>query len=301
MYKAGESVFCELHMCGSACRGGLLYAVAVLMILLGPRPAAAQDYTVNLDWIYYKDNSGREISYDFSGATFDEHNVVTIPAGAVIARAPSETGTEFRWDPGLELQEVALDGDIYAISLPQVELTPREIPVATIAVDGSPSDWGSVGAYIDDAVGDTWWTGMTETDLDFLKIAYSPDGTRFNILIKTHGGVSGNVWYRVFLDRDLDGSVDEPDDFQIDFQYHDGSWDVVSQGWISEEQWYPIDEGGVVVVSGDFIEASVSTASFGLSGDFNVYGCTMLGASPYTTYDTFANPFQRASGFLINP
>ena len=51
--------------------------------------------------------------------------------------------------------------------------------------------------------------------------------------IKEHLDKAQNPLF--FFDNDLDGRVGKPGDYQIDFQYQGGVWEVVSQGWNSED------------------------------------------------------------------
>jgi len=266
---------------------------AVILVVCSPW-CWGQDYNVRIGWVHYEDDVGREILYDFSTGSMDQSGVVTIPGGAVLSRPPDESGTTYFWEPLYAQQSVELANGIYRMSIPQPLETPPNIPTASIVVDGSVSEWTGVSTYIADRVGDSW-----RADVDLVKLAYSNGGSRLNILIRTAGPISQDTWYRLFLDRDLDGEADEPGDFQIDFAYQGSAWDVVSQGWNSEDgwDWYPVQEQGVVIVSGQYIEASVDAAAFGLPGNLNVYGRTMQSASPYATQDRFTTNFMETSGF----
>ena len=275
---------------------GLL--VFVVVIFWYPQWASAQDYKLNVGWIHYKDNSDREISYDFSSGVMDEYGVVTIPSDAVISVPPSESDTTFLWEPGFGEQEVVLKDGYYEMSIPQATETVKDVPTANIVIDGSVNDWEGVNPYIEDKLGEVapWWP---EADVSYIKLAYSPDGSKLYILLKANNPINKSVWYRFFLDKDLDANVDEPGDYQIDVQFIDSSWDVVSQGWNSYDgwDWYPVEENGLVFVSGEFIEAVVDSAAFGLPATVNIYGRTMQNTSPYRTYDSFSNYLLGSWGF----
>ncbi|MEN6575281.1 MAG: hypothetical protein ABFD90_02975 [Phycisphaerales bacterium] len=255
---------------------------------------------MRVEWIECQDNVGRHILYDFSEGSMGLLGVVTIPSSAVLSRPADESGTSYLLEMGFLQQEVSLEGGVYTISVPQPLEVPPSIPAASIAVDGSAAEWTGVAAYLTDRPAG-YWTSWSNSGLDveYVKLAYGANGSKLNILIKTADSIRQDAWYRLFLDRDLDGDVDEPGDFQIDFQYAGSSWDVVSQGWNSDDgwDWYPIEEGGTVVVSGQFIEGSVNAAAFGLPGDLNVFGRTMQNASPYASYDEFSTDFLETSGF----
>ncbi len=267
----------------------------VLVVLMGICDlVVAADYSVDIGWIYYQDGSGREIAYDFSEGSMDD-GVVTIPASAVTAPA-SESGTTFLWEDGFGDQQVSLSGGVYRMAVPQAVDTVPDIPMVAITVDGSPADWSGVATYLTDNTED--WT-PTGIDVEYVKLAYSADESSLYILYKLAGTADQNTWYRLFLDNDLDGEADEPGDYQIDVQYNGSSWDVVSQGWNSDDSsdWYAVAENGVVSVSGQYIEARVDTAVFDLPGSVNVYGRTMETTVPYSTYDRFSCHFCEAWGF----
>lgn len=275
----------------------------IILFVVSPwatQPAFAQDFEINIGWIYYKDNSDREIFYDFSTGVMDDYGIVDITSG-VLTVPPSEVDSTFLWEPGFGEQEVTLADGIYKMSVPQAVETVKDIPTANIAVDGWVEDWDDVSTYMEDKVGDVspWWPPGASADVNYVKLAYSPDYSKLYILTKLEAPANSNVWYRFFLDKNLNSGVGEPGDYQIDIQYNGIFWDVVSQGWNSRDgwDWYPVEENGVVSVSGEFIEASVDSAAFDLPESVNIYGRTMQHVAPYTTYDRFSNHFLETSGF----
>jgi hypothetical protein len=285
-------------------RAVFLEVLSGATLLLCARGGFAQDFSTRVERIHYQDDVGREILYDFSSGTMDQDGVVTIPTDAVLGRPAAESDTTYVWRSGLRQESISFQNGIYAISVPQALELPPSIPSAKIVVDGVVSDWADVDAHILDPVDDV---AGGSTDVEYVKLAYNSDGSRLNMLIKAKGSIEQAVWYRLFLDRDLDARVGEPGDFQIDFEYWGTAWDVVSQGWNSDDgwDWYPVTENGAVVVSGQFIEGSVDSAAFGLPRAVNVYGRTMLGESPYTQYDRFSTRFMAANGYAalgaVNP
>ena len=93
-----------------------LFFVTFLLFSLSFAAAAwGQDFGVNIDRIYYQDNSGREIDYNFSTGEMDQYGVVTIPPSAVTAPA-SESSTTFSWGPVYEIPEVGNLRDVRAES-----------------------------------------------------------------------------------------------------------------------------------------------------------------------------------------
>ena len=277
--------------------------LSFFLLFIFPTIAFTQDFGVNIDRIYYQDNSGREIDYDFSAGIIDEYGTIVIPASAVKLVPDSETNTTFLWEQGFGNQQVSFSEGAYQISVPQATDTIKPISavVADIILDGSESDWSGVAGYIEDHLNDVaqWVPAGSGADMHYLKVAFSPDNSKLYILMKLNDPVSQDAWYRLFLDKDLDGELDESGDYQIDIQYNNtsSSWEVVSQGWNSDGSWYQVEESGTVVVSDQIIEVSVSTGAFGLPADVVISGRTMQNISPYRTYDTFSNNYLEAEGF----
>lgn len=277
-------------LCSSISISALIFCLASSVI--------GNVFDVNVGWIYYQDNSGREIDYDFSDATTDQYGVIEIPAHAVSA-PPSESGTTFLWEPGFKAQKVAVVNGTYKMSIPQATDSVKDIQTAVINVDGSAEDWNDVGVYIEDNFPDVRWGPEASADVNYIKAAYSPDYSKLYILIKLGAAANQDVWYRFFLDKDLDLEAGEPEDYQIDIQYTGSSWDVVSQGWDSpnEWDWYPVEENGAISVSGNYVEISVDSNAFDLPESVNIYGRTIAGSDPYGFYDLFSTDFLETEGF----
>jgi hypothetical protein len=273
---------------------------SLFLLLLLPVIALCQDFSVDIDHLDYQDNADRVIAYDFSSGQLENFNTLPIPATAVTLPDPSETGGTLYLKAGFDLQQVNLANGVYRMALPQATDRLRAIPVAAITVDGSTADWAGVGVYIDDLTSESVWSATASADMDDVKLAYSPDRSKLYILYRLRGLADQAVRYRLFLDKNLNGEVDEPDDFQIDVEYRNGAWEVVSQGWNSEDgdDWYPIDENGVVAVAGQYIEACVDTSAFGLPANMNVYGRTESNSIAFTR-DTFSARYLELDGFSI--
>lgn len=268
----------------------------VCLVVAGGTVVTAQveDVEAAIDWIYYKDASGRELAYDFSSGTIENSRTITIPSGAVTLPA-SEAGGVLTWERADGLSDIWLDNNWYYMSIPQALPSVIDIPTADIVVDGSIGDWSGVDVYADDIAGDIDPSFPTGSDIDYVKLAYSSDSTTLYILYKLTEDANQNVWYRLFLDKNLDGGTGEPGDYQIDVAYF-GSWDVISQTWDSSDNWYDVPENGVASVSGQYIEAAVDCSAFGLPANMDVWGRTMEVAAPYDTYDRFSSHFQETEG-----
>ena len=273
----------------------IFIGIVLVVFILCSVSALADDFEIDLSRIYYQDGSGREIDDNFSQDTIDVEGVITISDSAVIQRPLSEAGTTYVWEPvegdtlGNVLSQLNPGGPA-VMSIPGADNTIPSILTANITVDGNTADWASMDPHITDINSLYDDCSVEGSDIDYIKLAYNEDKTRLYILIKTNASnVSTNLWYRLFFDNDIDGNVGEPGDCQVDFQYLGAVWDVVSQGWNSDDgwDWYPIDEQGEVAVSGYFIEGSVDISSLGLPDDFHLFGRTMYGGSPYNSFDHF--------------
>ena len=159
------------------------------------------------------------------------------------------------------------------------------IPIASINIDGDVSDWTSVDVLVQDNSDSS--LNVVGSDMEYLKLALNSDRSRLYILWKVTDSISTDVWYRVWFDNDMDGETDnEPNDRQVDFEYLNNAWEVVSEG-NSGDNWFDVAEDGVVASNGAFIEGSVSIDMLGLENEFWFAGRTMLGQSPYEKYDSF--------------
>ena len=114
------------------------------------------------------------------------------------------------------------------ISIPQALETVKPIPTGVISIDGNESDWSGIAPYIDDSNGEvpSWQSTNPGDDLDDLKMAYSPDHSKFYILMKLNGMANQNTQYRLFLDKNLNDETEEPGDYQIEIniQVAPGMW-----------------------------------------------------------------------------
>ncbi|MBE3070761.1 MAG: pre-peptidase C-terminal domain-containing protein, partial [Planctomycetes bacterium] len=265
-----------------------------LTVYLDDNGAENAPFQADLTAIHYQDSAGREIDYDFSSGSMDGAGIIPIPEASVPGRAGGEETTTFLWEPGEGQGTDLLDTSrgVYTMSLPQASAAALAIPTAAITVDGAVSDWDEVDVYLTDANTPRDDVSLPGTDLEYLKLAYSPDGTRLNVLAKVADAVSQGVWFRFFFDQeDADYPVNAPGNYQVDFQYHAGSgWSVVAQGWYSEavdpDDPYPIAANGHAAASGAYIEGSFDVAALGLGDRFYVFGTTMTMA-PYVWYDLF--------------
>lgn len=282
------------------CKMSGICFVLVNLLLSVQQVNAADSYSINLSHIYYQDGCGREIDYDFSSGTIDGNGVITIPDSAIVQRAPGETNTVFLWEPisGIENQ---LGGGFCRMIIPQADVNIPAIPSANITIDGDVNDWSLVEPYVLDDNTHEDDISVPGSDIEYVKLAYSQDGHKLNILIKVADAVSEEIWYRMFFDHDYDGHIDKPGNYQVDFlQYSAGSgWDVVSQGWNSEDgwDWYPIDEQGQVAASGVYIEGSLDVNALGFGRRFYFLGRTMQPHEPYGSYDWFSVRKDEQEGF----
>ncbi len=274
-------------------------AVIGIVVLADPATAQSGDFGAVVDWLYYHDNVGRTIDYDFTGASMDVAGTVVIPSSAITVPG-SEAAVTFYWMPGDGTQSVSLDGGDYNISVPQALPAPPSIPTASITVDGSAADWAGVSAYIQDDAGDILDPGAPAgADVLSVKLAYSADYSKLYILWQLAANASTDVWYRLFLDNNANDEGDEPGDYQIDASYWGSSWDVVSQSWDEDENWYNVAEGGVIAVSGSVVELSVNCSAVGLPAKTNARGRTMEAVSPYQEYDNLDSRFLETEGFAF--
>ncbi|KPK77273.1 MAG: hypothetical protein AMJ79_03765 [Phycisphaerae bacterium SM23_30] len=102
-------------------------------------------FSVDISYIYYQDNAGREIDYDFSAGTINAQDEINLPVGAIISTAADDAITGFKWMPA--------DGDIeqelfsgYAaayIAQPQAgQETDGVLALLPVGTEGSPAaDW----------------------------------------------------------------------------------------------------------------------------------------------------------------
>ena len=274
--------------------------LAVCIIAIAPS-SSAEDFSIDLTRIYYQDGSGREIDYDFSTGSVDGQGIIAIPPAAILQRPTEEAGTAYGWGPVYGDISCVLGVGAARMSIPQADITIPPIPSATIAVDGDPADWAAVGPYVQDTNTLEDDVSQPGTDIEYVKLAYSPDGTLLNILFKVTDAVSQGVWYRMFFTLDPD-NMDSPGNYQVDFNYRDGAWRVDGQGWYSEDNWYWIDPLGQVAASGAFIEGTIDVGALGLGNEFFFFGRTMQSESPYARYDYFrASEFDQEGLYGLGP
>jgi len=259
--------------------------------------ALGEDFSVDLGRLQYEDGSGRRIDYDFSSGTIDAQGVIAIPASAILQRPSGEADTQYLWEPVFGTLTSQLVPGACRMAIPQASIDIPPIPTATITVDGDPSDWDAIPAYLQDINTVDDQTAAAGSDVEYVKLAFSADQTRLSILIKIAGDVSEDLWCRMFFCRDS-REIDKPGNFQVDFQHRPTGWEVVSQGWNSRDgwDWYPVDEQGAVAVNGSYLEASVSSAALGLDQPFYFSGRTMQGQPAYGQYDDFAAVLTQVDG-----
>lgn len=254
--------------------------------------STSNDFALNLLRIHYQDSASRHIDYDFSSGLMDSGGTITIPNTAVIQRPVEETDTVYLWEQRDDLNGELEDG-FQRLSLPHPETDMPPVPVAQIVVDGNVEDWAMIEPYLVDENTDEDEVSLPGTDIQYVKLAYSQEGERLNILIKVADAVQDNVRYRMFFDHKIDDKIDGPCNRQVDFVSNGMQWDVVSQGWNSQDgwDWYPVEEDGQIVANGSFLEGSVDISSLGIGPHFYFLGRTMEPANPiypyYYSYDWF--------------
>ena len=181
------------------------------------------------------------------------------------------------------------------------------IPTAAINIDGAVDDWDSVDVYIQDENEGEDDVSVVGSDIEYIKLAYSPDNTRLSILLKTADTISQSLWYRMFFVHDPQSQA-APGNYQLDFLYS-GTWDIMTQSWHSQDgyDWFFVDEQGAVVVSGAFIEADLAASTIEMANsqppqavqsllvrtqaeqnnDVDISGRSMMSEPPYHIYDSF--------------
>ena len=283
---------------------GRVVVVLTAFAMAGPTGLIAADFQADLDALYYNDAAGRTLNWDLSTGTVDAHGVVTIPTN-VYTVPPAETGVVLTWEPDGGLTTKSFSDGVYHMAVAAPTPGVPTIPTASITVDGVVTDWAGVDPYIQDPTGDVWWTGVPSgADVEYVKLAYSADSSKLYILYKLTESANTNVWYRFFVNKNIKDDEGGLGVFQIDLQYYLGQWHVVSQGYLTDndDSWYILtNDHGVVAVSGQYLEASVDTAAFGLPAKVLIFGRTMQSTSPYTDFDRFAPNFKetQAGAYLM--
>ena len=279
---------------------GRLVVVLAVFAMAGPTLSSAANFQADLDWLYYHDGLNRTLSWDLSAGTANANGEVTIPTG-FYSVPPAEAGMVLTLEPGQGLATKTFGSGVYRMAIPQATPGMPAIPTAAtaITVDGSPADWSGISVFVQDQTGDAFWPGTpTGADVDWVKLAYSPDQTKLYILYKLTENANTSLWYRLLLNKNLGWEESGVGVFQIDLQYGSGQWQVVSQGYTSDswDSWYEVTDNGVAAVSGMYLEAQVDTAPFGLPARASVEGRTMVGSGDYNTLDEFAYPFRESQG-----
>jgi hypothetical protein len=279
-------------------RGVLVLAV---LALAGATVSRAAYFQADLDALYYTDGTGRTLNWDLSAGTANANGVVTIPPASYTLPA-AEAGAVLTLEPDGGLMTKTFGSGVYRMGINQATPGIAAIPTAAapMTIDGSAADWGAIAVFDQDATGDVWWPGVpTGADVEYVKLAYSPDLSKLYILYKLTENVNTSLWYRLFVNKNLGEHQGGLGVFQIDLQYGGAQWGVVSQGYTTDDDdsWYILaNDNGVAAASGQYVEAQVDTAPFGLPARVNAFGRSMLGVNPYMTFDEFDASFQETEG-----
>jgi hypothetical protein len=162
-----------------------------------------------------------------------------------------------------------------------------DVPIANTAIDGEMTDWTSVEIAIEDENEGRDDISIPGSDIEYVKLALNPDKSRLFFLMKASEIINIEVWYRMWFDNDKDGEIDnEPDDRQVDFEYNNGKWEIVSEGNMGDNP-FEVNEDGEVFSTGQYIEGSVDIQMLGLEQEFFISGRTMQNQEPYNNYDNF--------------
>ncbi|MCK5272582.1 MAG: hypothetical protein KAJ52_08385 [Sedimentisphaerales bacterium] len=233
----------------------LLFSVG-LALVFWPRVIGADElspYSAEISRIFYQDDTGRTIDYDFSSGSIDANDVIAIPPSAVQTPEPQ---AEYFWLPKGENVQLELGEGSAPMSVPAADLCIKPIPFAEIIVDGDPCDWVSVETCLEDQ--NNYGDVVTEqgSDVEYVKLAYNEDQTRLYILIKVTDTINPDLVYRVFLEGS--GTLHSLwyGRYMIDFLY-DSDWTVDSYIWDKAYAFSSIAEPGQVTAAGAFLEVSL--------------------------------------------
>jgi len=276
---------------------GGLFTLSVLLAVVGQTTVEAADFQADLDALYYHDSASRTLNWDLSSGTVDGSGVVTIPAswdsGAVLTLQP---------DGGLTSKSFSSSEGVYHLAIPPATPGIKAIPTAAsdVTVDGSPDDWADIEVYIQDPVGDVWWAGVPSgADVEYLKLAYSSDQSELYILLKLTENANPDLWYRLVLRETMEENEGLPGVFLLDIQGGGMWWGIYGTGWYPDGSSYQVpntDVGGLVAVSGPYLEASINTAPFGLPTKARMSGTTALASDFRIVYDQFVTNFKTTAG-----
>lgn len=220
---------------------------------LEPRLLLSGDVTAALDWIYYTDGTGREVRYGFSDGTMEDGGVITVPQSAIVSPGDNEIDPTYYWERGYGSQQVSLDtgeGE-FLISIPTPSTVLPTVPTAGISVNGSLADWSGVPVYIADGEDVNW--GEPGSDIDYMKLAYSPDGTLLNVLLKLTTAPDEQTHYVISV-----ADVEADEEIAVIGVWNNyGDWAVGADRMQEDGNW----EGGVaegsVSVMGSVVEFSI--------------------------------------------
>jgi len=270
----------------------LLFA---LMFLLPALADASDNFSCTVENLYYHDANGRTINYDFSSGIALPNGSIQLPASALTLPA-SETNAQYFLSPApWSNPDTTWNNGVYRLAVPQPQIAPEIIPSASgILIDGAFTDWVSVPFYCTDAAGETSVIPLAGIDVNSIKLAYTNSNSRLACLLTLNEPASTGVVYRFFLDNNLNDEIGDVGDYQIDIVNFGNGWEVVSQGWTSENgEWYNVTEQGTVAVSGKNIEFSVDAWAFALPAPVNII-CETRDAQYYSTLDIASNPFRES-------
>jgi hypothetical protein len=258
------------------------------MIILTAVLSVGDDFSANVHKLYYSDGYNRVIDYDFVNGTADQLGKINLPGGSF-----SGTGSTVpAWEPQHFDEQGSKGNGFYKISLPQVVTVLPEIPIAEIAVDESAADWENVPPYCVDRINDSLSPEISGSDIEYFKLAYSPDGSRINFLIKLTSPSSEcteSVDFTLSFEKNL-GS--RPGDTGIYF-YHNCIW-WYTKGYVVGSDYYrnEVEVNPAISVFDNYIEGSADAAPLGLPLPVNV----TLDTYKSKQLDTAKHPYLCASG-----
>ncbi len=221
--------------------------------------AESNPFSADITHLHYQDGSGRQIDYDFLSGSQESSGAILLPEAAIIQRPPTEMTTLYLWEQIRGTQQLNTTAGYCRMSIPQASGTMLPVPTASIVIDGSVDDWTAVDVYaMDQNTGDDY-PDAPGSDIEYVKLAYNPERTRLNILIKVTDAIDWDILYRVLLAASP-SDIRWPGSMQIDLDYPYDSWNVTSFVCGGDYQWYRFDAKGQVAVNGAFLEASVDLA-----------------------------------------
>lgn len=273
-------------------------AIYALQVVAGVKPQIdalnlSGTWNINRDntdickWIFVQQDSNVTVTYNipFTGTVYSNELNLTFIDEDNTTYTIMATLTDQNHFSGTILSSDGYSGNIFGEKISsETNLPIINIPVANINIDGDMADWTSVEVLIQDDLDPS--LNVPGSDLEYVKLALNSEKTRLYFLIKVTDSINTNIWYRMWFDNDMDGEIDgEPDDRQVDFEYRNDQWEVISQD-MAETGNYNIPDDGEVAVINQYIEGSVAISILGIADEFFFSGRTMK-ADPYEKYNKF--------------